>query len=690
MASIAQIVEFIRTAVFGKDVRENIAKGIETIDDRVSSFDKIKLNAPSNGNDSYGKILQSTGDGGTHWTSFGLPTDQQTSTAVTEWLNDHPEATTTVEDGAITSAKLDTDLYKMYKEAGKVQFFVPGQYNQDNEGAASGATCLMVTPNKTVLFDAGEQHHRSEIIAFYDELYDAGVFSNIDYVIISHYHGDHVQNYGSILDAFPHVGCKTYGPMDPTGHYGSSSGIVSLYNAVKTSATNHSVQFIEVDEETDLQIDYNVSINLFNSDPENYAYYDELECTYNEYCMVALIKIGDGTYAMMPGDLSVQGQKRVMTYKDLPRLSFYLVHHHGVNRGNGDFESEQYNKDYLPYYYKINPLYSVIPDDLVCAMNYGLFGLYQKIIKGFIGQCAYDYYSLVCDGSSCNITHGKEILESGNNGTHITIYVNNEYTGNEHLGTVDKPFKNFKEVMRFLKDGRDIHYQIKLVKTDTPYPILIRDINSELRIQSADPEDKAVISSIEAQRCTRVYFNGVIIRGPGAANRPASGWYCPIALENTYALFTDCEIDGSLSTDPTKSCGMILSASIARLIRGSIHDFVYGFRPWNTSSYSIVEASGTAFHDITRVFQLYCIDYLIFDGCTFGNDAEITDIQWIFEGGDRLYPFTVYRGFLTPSFAAKCSGSSCSKVLYKSSIYPAVMISNSKLYNVLTGEEITS
>lgn len=30
--------------------------------------------------------------------------------AVDEWLDDHPEATTTVEDGAITKAKLDSDL----------------------------------------------------------------------------------------------------------------------------------------------------------------------------------------------------------------------------------------------------------------------------------------------------------------------------------------------------------------------------------------------------------------------------------------------------------------------------------------------------------------------------------------------------------------------------------------------------
>ena len=38
------------------------------------------------------------------------PTDEQVTQAVDDWLDDHPEATTTVQDGAITYAKLNSDL----------------------------------------------------------------------------------------------------------------------------------------------------------------------------------------------------------------------------------------------------------------------------------------------------------------------------------------------------------------------------------------------------------------------------------------------------------------------------------------------------------------------------------------------------------------------------------------------------
>lgn len=53
------------------------------------------------------KILLLKGDKG----DIGTPTDTQVKNAVDEWLDDHPEATTTVEDGAVTSAKLANSAY---------------------------------------------------------------------------------------------------------------------------------------------------------------------------------------------------------------------------------------------------------------------------------------------------------------------------------------------------------------------------------------------------------------------------------------------------------------------------------------------------------------------------------------------------------------------------------------------------
>lgn len=70
-----------------------------------------KVNKPAtNPNGTSGQVLKTNGDGTTAWIDRALPTDAQTAVAVSAWLAAHPEATTTVQDGAITYAKLDADL----------------------------------------------------------------------------------------------------------------------------------------------------------------------------------------------------------------------------------------------------------------------------------------------------------------------------------------------------------------------------------------------------------------------------------------------------------------------------------------------------------------------------------------------------------------------------------------------------
>lgn len=45
-------------------------------------------------------------DGNIEWVEYGLPTDEQTETAVQNWLNAHPEATTSVQDNSLTINKM--------------------------------------------------------------------------------------------------------------------------------------------------------------------------------------------------------------------------------------------------------------------------------------------------------------------------------------------------------------------------------------------------------------------------------------------------------------------------------------------------------------------------------------------------------------------------------------------------------
>ena len=70
--------------------------------------DVIMLPSENNYGNS-GQYPRSTGTG-IEWVDQGLPSDAQTTTAVQNWLNAHPEATTTVQDGSLTAQKFTDEL----------------------------------------------------------------------------------------------------------------------------------------------------------------------------------------------------------------------------------------------------------------------------------------------------------------------------------------------------------------------------------------------------------------------------------------------------------------------------------------------------------------------------------------------------------------------------------------------------
>lgn len=93
-------------------------------------------NSPSYG--AAGQLLRSKGNGETEWVNAGLPTDAQTAQAISDWLAAHPEATTTVQDGSITEAKLDADLKNK-----TLNFYVtPEEYGAVGDGSTDDTAAI--------------------------------------------------------------------------------------------------------------------------------------------------------------------------------------------------------------------------------------------------------------------------------------------------------------------------------------------------------------------------------------------------------------------------------------------------------------------------------------------------------------------------------------------------------------------
>ena len=116
----------ISEILYGKNLRDKLERDVVTISAQTLTEEEKaqvrtnigamsqadgdkKLVAPTTAGTA-GQLLHLKADGGTEWTTQGTPTDAQVGTAVSAWLTAHPEATTTVEDGAISRAKLNDDL----------------------------------------------------------------------------------------------------------------------------------------------------------------------------------------------------------------------------------------------------------------------------------------------------------------------------------------------------------------------------------------------------------------------------------------------------------------------------------------------------------------------------------------------------------------------------------------------------
>lgn len=90
-----------------KDAVDDLQNDVGDLTDEVD----LKVNKPTTSPDgTSGQLLRTNGDGTTTWVDVGTPTDAQVDDAVSDWLDAHPEATTTVEDGSITAAKLSSGL----------------------------------------------------------------------------------------------------------------------------------------------------------------------------------------------------------------------------------------------------------------------------------------------------------------------------------------------------------------------------------------------------------------------------------------------------------------------------------------------------------------------------------------------------------------------------------------------------
>lgn len=221
-------------------------------------------------------------------------------------------------------------------------------------------------------------------------------YSHIDYVIITHYHEDHVEGLtGLMANGIDFQNCTFILPPIPD-FTKVSTRVQAAYNQTQTNIQNvGGVQIIGgvegqrvwVNHETGLYIDlYNV---------EQSAYYNLTPFDYNNCSMVAVTGCDNGSICWT-GDISLPAQEHVANL--LPHCDILQVEHHGYN-----------SWVYEPYILKVSPKYAITMNGFGNGGNSRLYLLTNSKTQALLQRLAIPNYA-TSDNGTITFTFNRRLV----------------------------------------------------------------------------------------------------------------------------------------------------------------------------------------------------------------------------------------------------------------------------------------
>lgn len=270
---------------------------------------------------------------------------------------------------------LESDILETVTEKPKIKYDDLAVHFID---VGQGDSALIELPNgKTMLIDAGEKAESDEVISYLNERH----IENLDYVIGTHPHSDHIGGMADVIYEFP-IG-KMY--MPKVAH--NSKAFETMLDAVEAEGVDvYSAKagvLIYEDEMTKIQIIAPCS-----------DYYEEL----NDYSAVIRLDYGETSFLFM-GDAEQLSENEITA--DV-RADVLKVGHHGSKSSSSK-----------------NFLYRVMPEIAVISVGEGNdYGHPSKPVVKRLGEIGAkvlrtdEYGDIVIFSDGINVYEGVEINES--------------------------------------------------------------------------------------------------------------------------------------------------------------------------------------------------------------------------------------------------------------------------------------
>lgn len=316
----------------------------------------------------------------------------------------------------------------------------------------SGDATLIKAYDKNVLIDTHLASLKSNIEAFLTR----NEATHLDYVILTHYHADHIGNVKNLCDdGYIDSETTVYLP----GYTHLIADDVSLTNAyleVTGALTTAGATVVQPTESTTLVIEdatfkfYNCTQQIFDVE-EQYV-------SYNDCSTVVELDYGDRK-ALFTADIEVKPFERFERLNLFPyKIDLYTVEHHGIN----------YQAQVLPFISRITPDYAVqsaeLGDFVGGAIGQGATTIFLKNKNCKLYSTYNNSDDIIFEMRQYDIIckQGIENYSTSNRRPQIPIYVDINTNSSNRDGSQSQPFKDLQEALSRIPQNEHTAFIIHL------------------------------------------------------------------------------------------------------------------------------------------------------------------------------------------------------------------------------------